>query len=80
MTIEHVDSKDGDVISNERFERKRVAKERTPNVTLRDASRDLKQRIIDQKNRLDMPIMPSLGELKIDSDKANGHNDDNDDE
>ena len=49
---------------------------------LESASRDLKQRIDDEKRKHDMPINSSLGDPAIDAANADGHNDlpDEDDE
>jgi hypothetical protein len=50
--------------------------------TLKEASRDLKERIIEEKRRNDMPVNSSLGDPKIDAQNADGRNDlpDQDDE
>ncbi len=42
---------------------------------LESASRDLKQRIDDEKRKHDMPINSSLGDPAIDAANADGHND-----
>jgi len=42
---------------------------------LKKASQDLKQRIIDEKRKHDMPVNASLGDPNIDADNADGHND-----
>jgi hypothetical protein len=42
---------------------------------LESASRDLKQRIDDEKRKHDMPINSSLGDPSIDAANADGHND-----
>ena len=49
---------------------------------LEAASRDLKERIIDQKRRNDMPIDPALGNPETERQNADGRNDlpDRDDE
>jgi hypothetical protein len=42
---------------------------------LKDASRDLKQRIIEEKRKNDMPINSSLGDPEVDARNADGRND-----
>ncbi len=42
---------------------------------LESASRDLKQRIDDEKRKHDMPINSSLGDPAVDAANADGHND-----
>ena len=42
---------------------------------LKEASRDLKERIIEEKRRNDMPVNSSLGDPKIDAENADGRND-----
>jgi len=49
---------------------------------LKEASRDLKERIIEEKKRNAMPINASLGDPEVDARNADGRNDrpDEDDE
>ena len=49
---------------------------------LKEASHDLKERIIEEKKRNAMPINSSLGDPEVDARNADGHNDlpDDDDE
>jgi len=42
---------------------------------LKEASRDLKERIIEEKKRNAMPINASLGDPETDARNADGHND-----
>jgi hypothetical protein len=48
---------------------------------LKEASRDLKEKIIAEKKRNDMPVNSSLGDPEVDARNADGRNDlpDNDD-
>ena len=42
---------------------------------LKEASRDLRERIIEEKKRNDMPINSSLGDPEVDARNADGRND-----
>jgi hypothetical protein len=42
---------------------------------LKEASRDLKERIIEEKKRNAMPVNSSLGDPEIDARNADGRND-----
>ena len=47
--------------------------ERESLTNLKDASRDLKEQIIEQKRKNDMPINSSLGGHEVDARNADGH-------
>lgn len=42
---------------------------------LKEASRDLKEKIIEEQRRNDMPLNASLGDPKVDARNADGRND-----
>ena len=42
---------------------------------LKEASRALKEKIIDEKRKNDMPVNSSLGDPEVDARNADGHND-----
>lgn len=52
-----------------------MAAERASLTDLKEASRDLKEKIIAQKKRNDMPVNSSLGDPEVDARNADGHND-----